>query len=133
MKNLKDVLEKLKVDDIVIEKFPIDGTLDNMVEFLKERNFKEISNDFNNYLYNAFEDAKKKVYLMLDKEIFFADTSKEKISEYNPIFLCSDKGDLNIFYFDFTNNHYIDIVKNGKDNSTKKAFMKELNKRFGWQ
>ena len=132
MKNLKEVLEKLKVDDIIIEKFPIDGTLDNIVEFLKERNFKEISNDFDNYLYNAFEDAKKKVYLMLDKEMFFADTSKEKISKDNPIFYCSDKGNLNIFYFNYTHYHYINIVI-GKDNRTKQEFLKELNKRFGWQ
>ena len=35
MKNLKDILEKLKVDDIVLtdEEFPIDGTLDDMAVF----------------------------------------------------------------------------------------------------
>ena len=43
MKNLEDVLEKLKIDDIVIDKeFPIDGTLDDMVKFLKHEGFEEI-------------------------------------------------------------------------------------------
>ena len=45
MKNLKDtILEKLKVDDITLnEEFPIDGTVEDMIEFLEDAGFKEVS------------------------------------------------------------------------------------------
>ena len=42
MKNLKDtIIEKIKVDDIILnkEEFPIDGTIDDMIEFLKDYGF----------------------------------------------------------------------------------------------
>ena len=42
MKNLKDVLEKLKVDDIIIDKFPIDGSIEDIIKFLIENGYKEI-------------------------------------------------------------------------------------------
>ena len=43
MKNLRDsILEKLKVDDIVFNTFPIDGTINDMIEFLKDAGFKEV-------------------------------------------------------------------------------------------
>ena len=45
MKTLKDtILEKLKVDDIILnkERFPIDGTIDDMIEFLDDTGFKEV-------------------------------------------------------------------------------------------
>lgn len=133
MKNLKDsILEKLKVDDIIFNEFPINGALDNIVKFLKEQGFEDISDKLNKSIYDIIDDAKKKVYFIIESQIFFADTSKEKTSARNPIFFCTEKGSLNIFYFDFINNHYVDIIKIGRDNNTKKAFMKELNKQFGW-
>ena len=44
MRTLKDIiLEKLKVDDIIIDKeFPIDGTADDMIKFLEENGFKKV-------------------------------------------------------------------------------------------
>lgn len=49
MKNLKDILEKLKVDDITFDEFPINGTADDIVEFLEENGFKKI--DGKNFTY----------------------------------------------------------------------------------
>ena len=44
MKNLKDVLEKLRVDDIILpEEFPIDARYEQIIEFLENNNFKRIS------------------------------------------------------------------------------------------
>ena len=53
MKSLTDVLEKLSIDSIseklsidsivLTTNFPIDGTIDDMVEFLEDAGFKEIS------------------------------------------------------------------------------------------
>lgn len=45
MKNLRDIiLEKLKVDDISLVKkeFPIDGTINEIIEFLKDAGFKKV-------------------------------------------------------------------------------------------
>ena len=58
MKDLKDIIsEKLRVDDIVLsnKEFPIDGTVNDMIEFLKDAGFKEVpscgvwSQTFKNY------------------------------------------------------------------------------------
>lgn len=47
MKNLKDVLEKLSIDDISLneEKFPIDAEYEQIIEFLQNNNFKKISDN----------------------------------------------------------------------------------------
>ena len=43
MKIIADIYEKLKVDDIVLtEKFPIDGTIEEMMQFLEENGFKYV-------------------------------------------------------------------------------------------
>ena len=44
MMNLKDtVLEKLRVDDIVFDEFPVDGTIDDAVKFLKNMVLKKLN------------------------------------------------------------------------------------------
>ena len=44
MKNLKDtILEKLRVDDIRFDEFPVDGTIEEITEFLKSHNFIRIN------------------------------------------------------------------------------------------
>ena len=45
MRTLKDtILEKLKVDDITFDDFPINGTANEIAEFLKSHNFIRIKN-----------------------------------------------------------------------------------------
>ena len=142
MKNLKDILEKLKIDDIVLgEKFPIDGPIDAMIEFLEGQGFKQISSS--GYI-NELADSEKsrcfKVYS--DKSsikahtnkfsIWFADTSKEVTSKNNPIFfidgIFSDELEYTVYYCHLSNHSSIYIIKNDK-----KKFLEELNKQFGWK
>ena len=127
LKNLKDViLEKLKVDDIIFGvKFPIDGTFEEMIEFLNEQGFIDISGT-TGLLKDVFNNEHKKCVLKFEDRFAFTDTSKEKISKNNPIFFIDYAYMYSVYYKD-SNNNTIDIVENDK-----KAFMKELNKRFGW-
>ena len=94
MKNLKDiVLEKLKVDDIVFDVFPVDGTLDDAVKFLKEYGFEEIKFDLEKHFYyrDVIKDIENREgrYVVVNKddlEIMFGDTSDEDIDEKNPLY-----------------------------------------------
>jgi len=128
MKNLKDVLEKLRVDDIVINaEFPIDGTIEEMIKFLEGQNFIDISMHHGS-ISRIFNDMKKKCVVKFGNRFSFADTSKEKISKDNPIFyICLDDPVAYSVYYKNNYDSTIDIVENDK-----KAFLEELNKRFGW-
>ena len=126
MKNLKDsILEKLKVDDIIFGKFPIDGTLDDMIKFLEEKGFQQVNYG---YVKTAFNEPKAKCFMIFTTTIRFADTSKKEVSKDNPIFYIDfeDKKDYSVFYCG--NGLITDIVVNNK-----KEFLQELNKRFGWR
>lgn len=131
MKAIIDVLEKLRVDDIVIEEFPIDGTVEEMAKFLEEKRFVAAneSDIYNKTVNKIFDSAKSKCYTTYKNEhLWFADTSKGEISKRNPIFQISiPLGMFSVYYYD-SGYMVVDIVKNDK-----KAFLKELNKRFGWQ
>ena len=132
MRTIVDVLEKLKVDDISFEKFPIDGTFDEIIEFLKEKDFKEIVAKSDEGVDEMF-DSKKYTCVTANykyKRIWFADTSKEEVSEKNPIFLiiCHENKTFIYKVFYVNNRHVKYIVENDK-----KEFLEELNKRFGWE
>ena len=135
MKNLKDILnnailEKLKVDDIIIDKFPIDTTLEKIIEFLKEEGFKEV--EYVGSISTLFNKTKSKCFTCYDgilKRIYFGDTSKKETCKDNPIFLINyyrGKFEYKVYYKD-NSDEIIYIVKDDK-----KAFLEELNKRFGW-
>ena len=139
MKNLKDsILEKLRVDDIIINnEFPIDGTLKEIIEFLEgegfveEEDFKE-AND-SGKLSVSFDLAKSKCLKVYGKTIYFADTSKKRISKDNPIFLITNDLDqfetvFAVYYFTGKMNWIL-----GYKNTDKRLFLRELNKRFGWK
>jgi len=127
MKNLKDsILEKLKVDDIILTKeFPIDGTLEDIAKFLEGQEFVRIkSGSIPSIIFN---ENNKRVFINRPRDLWFADTSEKDICEDNPVF-------------------YIHLNKHNKSNSNfsvyapsfnivnnnKKEFLEELNKRFGW-
>ena len=42
MKSLTDVLEKLSIDSIVFNTFPISGSINDMIDFLEGAGFKEV-------------------------------------------------------------------------------------------
>lgn len=135
MKNLKDILvEKLGVDDIITERiridnvkqvrFPVDGTVKDMVKFLKMNGFEEFGEE-NMSVVKQFNKEKIRGFMMnRDKDIlWFADTTKNKISSMNPVFLYNIEEDCFKFIF-----HEYD----GSIECYKYEFEEELNKRFGF-
>ena len=130
MNNLKDsILEKLKVDDIILDVFPIDGTLEDIIKFLKAEGFKEYKLD-NYSLVGTFNKNKGKIFLFGDesgnKRLWFANTSREEISAKNPVFLLIKEGDHKMIWRCFGED-YMTIF------SDKNKVIDLLNKRFGWQ
>lgn len=138
MKTIADILnnviyEKLKVDDITFDKFPINGTLNDIIEFLKDNDFKYvhcgggIDEWFNNY--------KSKCFYKTEEHLWFGDTSKEKISKDNPIFMYRILYNSFGVYYCNKNGIMRWLVGENTVNTEKQRekFLEELNKRFGWQ
>lgn len=137
MKALKDsILEKLKVDDISIEDFPIDGTADDIVEFLEENGFKRI-------------DGKKFIYWRQIVKIAKTTTNKAFILDtYNTTYKSECTLSLKIINSNTSNNDKIllynrllngskrfricklrrDIDDTDDFNADEKEFLNELNK-----
>ena len=131
------ITERIRIDNIKILKFPIDGTYDDAIMFLKKQNFEEIYPD--GYIEELANLAETKCFIhdsiLNGFIIWFADTSKEDVSKDNPIFGITYESNkkiiYNVYYPKNSNNEhsheYIDIVENDK-----KEFLKLLNKQFGW-
>ena len=121
------ISERLNPRHLGTAKFPIDGTIDEVVKFLERQGFEKIENK--SYLLihksNKFNDTNSKSY-MLDIDstrIMFADTSKNNISEENPI-----------FYYDEPHKEYgIHVREHTGMITNENIFKDELNKRFGWK
>ena len=137
MKNLKDsILEKLKVDDISFDKFPIDGTIDDIIEFLRDCGFTIICEDWQSDIFtvrkalNAAKDRQCFVYISgKQMKINFGDTTKKNIRKDNPIFIisCGFVNNLNdcdyVIGTDFAD---LSILE-------KNEWIEIVNKRFGWK
>ena len=135
MKNLKDVLEKLRIDDIVLTKeFPIDGTYEEVFDFLKNHNFIPLQPKCSSIVKLFNMERNKCIRFEKDRRILFADTSKEKISKDNPVFLINFyDNSLMIYYLSVGNpTHTIKILDGDRTDRVIKDFMKELNKHFNW-
>ena len=107
------ITERIRVDNIKHPEFPIDGTIKDMEEFLKRNGFGKIKT---NYQFNGipggprkywrvFDEVHKKGYIIITERgvadrIMFADTSKDGISTYNPM-----------FYIEKDNGHFYEIRK----------------------
>jgi len=133
MKNLKDVYEKLSVDNIrVSDDFPIEDSFDNTVSFLEAHGFSKYSN-----VGQTFDEKKEKFErehgkaIIISMSVFingyyirFADTSNKRISKKNPVFLIEFKNN--------EKNFFIEYNTWKEEHVSEKAFLEELNKRFGW-
>lgn len=128
MKNLKDAIyEKLKIDDINLNgNFPIDGKLDDMIEFLENAGFKEVSNQgswdatlLNYRKYNVKCFAVQKTRPVI---IEIIDRSNPKLKDKLFYLWLSSGNKYNIF-------DDITTAKSGWDarKVTKKEFLKELS------
>lgn len=128
MKELKDILlEKLSIDDINLnEEFPIDGTLEEIIDFLKSKGFKEIETG-DNQINEILNKKRNKCFTLFSGRIWFADTSKGDISKKNPLFYIDTyNSHLLVYYID----KYRDKIYITEDDESE--FLEELNKRFGW-
>ena len=131
MKTIVDVLEKLKVDDITFDEFPVDGTLDDAVKFLREYGFEEVEYELEKHFYYVKDiESRKGRYVVVnreDSEIIFGDTSKEKISPKNPLYSIS-------YNLDESNKYFsrIPFQPGGAEMKryTEKEFTKEMKKYF---
>ena len=132
MKNLKDVLEKLKVDDIVLgEKFPIDGTLDDISNFLKENNFKEIKMSATwelvqrNFLKEScpvFTESIKNNFGVI--AIYDGASSTQK-----DLFIITNYGNMEYYiFYNLDTKKFIDTKEAKK--VTKEKFLKEISNIF---
>lgn len=135
MKELTNYInEKLKVDDAIPDiKFPVDGSLEDIVEFLKEQGFKDVDKRGTKDLIFNSEKFRCFTYLKgLDggEILWFADTSKGRISKDNPIFLIKSLSNMHVFVVYYTVSAKM-IYKTESDN--KETFLEELNKCFGWE
>jgi hypothetical protein len=85
--------ERLNPRHLGTEKFPIDGTLDDMIKFLENNGFEELEDSYAEYSNSCvlLNDMKGKYF---SRQIFrgeivgleFADTSEEEISINNPLY-----------------------------------------------
>ena len=136
MKNLKDVLEKLKVDDITPDEvFPIEGTYEEVFNFLKNHNFIPLESKHASIskLFNKERD--KCMRYNKNIRIWFADTSKGEISKDNPVFLINFYNNAIVIYYTEKENpnRAIYTFDSYRTNNDKKAFIEELNKHFDWE
>ena len=139
MKTLKSVikesiLEKLKLDDIVFDKFHTDKTLNDIIKFLEEQGFKDVSKRGPKDI--IFNSKKSKCFIYIKElgKLWFADTSKENISKDNPIFTIKFIKDIKkVSDYLYSIYYLIDREVTYIVKEDKKAFIEELNKRFYWE
>ena len=110
-------------------RFPIDGTVEEVIEFLEKQHFEYFETGYGDSIIQSFDKENIKGYHVEFRQhpsIWFADTSKDKISRDNPVFL----------YKPTTQDHYSTILPGGIISGvykhTKKEYLELLNKKFGW-
>ena len=82
------ITEKLSLDDVKLIDFPKTNDVRKIVDFLRKENFIRVSNVIKGYFNSYFNNFSNRVLLTnrLNHWIRFADTSKGKIEENNPVF-----------------------------------------------
>lgn len=110
-----------------VNKFPIDGTIKDIIKFLESCEFVQIPSvkGFNRTK-EAFNSSKSRCFINNPSgdAIWFADTSKGIISYKNNVFSVDDSIDSSRRYYIWTND--------GIYNATRETFLKEINKNFGF-
>ena len=124
------ITERIRVDNIQSTEFPIDGTLEDVIQFLEEQGYVGFSwlsgtpggwsKFFNYYKQKIFSyktDNWGYTYLK------FADTTNKNIGKENPIYEMEFK-DNNKIFGTMYGNRSIPV--------SKKEFLERLNKQFNW-
>ena len=102
MKDLKSTIyEKLDINKVMlndkqfVKKFPLNATIEEIVDYLKDHKFKEVpwptSPNFNKFKKDIEKEHRKVFSRYEDTTVRFANTSGGKeISDKNPIFVIFD-------------------------------------------
>lgn len=133
MRNITDILEKLDINKVNLEpdKFPIDGTLEEIEKFLEANDFENFDDyDLDMQYFSEYADfvntEGKKLFLINTaiKFVRFIDTSKKDLGKDNPMF-CIKTNAANPFTIEIDEFYQRYLNKND--------FLKALNKQFGWR
>lgn len=130
MRNLYDyIYEKLSLDNISLDNtfdFPIDGTPEEMIDWLENEGFYSI---YYTGISKKTFDRKQghTVYASMKKDnksntIYFADTSKNPVSKNNPVFNVNYLFGKPSFYLYFNDDDRIELNKD--------EWLKAANKNF---
>lgn len=121
------IVERIRIDNIKHPVFPVDGTIEDIIQFLKDNGFEDLKNiptpitgSFNRLKIRGFHVAEFDFYL----RIFFADTSKNQILRDNPVFIY-DTNEKD------TNHRFQTMDTKRIITDTVEKTMELLNKRFG--
>lgn len=130
------IIEKLDINKVKLNEFPISGPPEQVEQFLKASGFHEITTGrvlfsfleisklFNDTLMTGKGD--KVFYTRVDDDfyaIYFGDTTKGSISKKNPIYSMAFEGDSDIIYRKIALLCY---------EMQKDEFLREINKNFNF-
>jgi hypothetical protein len=119
------IVERIRIDNIRSSKFPDNGDLNQIKEFLLDRGFTETRKyHFFSGLLQEFNKQSGRVFAFMANGIHFADTTGAKISENNPIYVVTCSGALKGYW-----TEYSSAWENWLN---KDVFMREINERFGF-
>lgn len=128
--------EKLDLNKVNLhDKFPIDEDSKKVIEFLKAQGFKELDDNKIHYWSKYFIEMDKmsaKVYSLTPADddnvdsLKFANTTKARISDNNPLFLIMHDLTTKEFKYQlyYTDWKYEDV--------SKEIFLKNIKQYFGW-
>lgn len=129
----KYITEKLDINkvNLVPNKFPINGTLEEIEKFLEANDFENFDDyDLDMQYFSEYVDfvntEGKKLFLIstAGKFVRFIDTSQKDLGKDNPMF-CIKTSAANPFTIEIDEFYQRYLNKND--------FLKALNKQFGWR
>lgn len=128
MRSIKDILiEKLDINKVSLDKFPIDGNPVDIAKFLEKYNFEEVLDSYDYESVNdtliALSKCRNKCYMLdidTDRWIRICDTTKEKISKNNPCVFISYE----------TKNYDLESPHSDDIHLSKEECLKYLKKKF---
>lgn len=82
------ITERIRIDNTRRPEFPINGTVDEQIEYLRHCGFEKIP-ALDNPIYTMNNQKGRKVVWNLGSMLRFADVTKRQISEKNPALCCN--------------------------------------------
>ena len=127
---------RIRIDNIK-PKFPINGTLNDIINFLESNGFKESPFKSGRDIFPLFNGKSTKQYILnrdIYNRLWFADTSNGPISGNNPIFyIKSDTHNKKSTQHEFSCFNNNDYGSGSVNLISQQEFANDLNKYFGWE